>query len=87
MSKKDLERFMARLQDDAGLGRELQQRLDSSETSMSAADLIDFAAGKGYRFDASDTSSELNDEQLDAVAGGMKPRDTLALRARRLLAQ
>jgi len=71
MSKQTFDDFMTKLQQDADLQRELKGRFGKPEEGIPAAELEAFAADKGYRFDVSDVSTELSDEQLGAVAGGL----------------
>ena len=71
MSKQSFEEFIAKLGEDSALRAEART-LASDEGGVPLSALAEFAAGKGYRFSVEDVSSELSDEQLDTVAGGLK---------------
>ena len=71
MSKQSFEAFIAELGKDNAL-REEAKALAEGDSGVSLSALARFAEGKGYRFSVEDVSSELSDEQLDAVAGGLK---------------
>jgi predicted ribosomally synthesized peptide with nif11-like leader len=73
MSSESFKQFMAKVQNDQGLKQEL--RAAGGASGMSAEAVVAFAATKGYAFKVEDVSSELTDQQLDAVAGGLQPPD------------
>jgi predicted ribosomally synthesized peptide with nif11-like leader len=67
MSSESLKTFLARLQNDQGLRKEL--RAAGGDAGMPVEAVIAFAAGKGYEFRIEDIG-ELSDQQLDGVSGG-----------------
>ena len=69
MSTESFKKFMAKVQQDEGLRKEL--RAAGGAAGMSAEAVAAFAAGKGYEFKVEDISNELTDKQLDSVAGGV----------------
>ena len=78
MSKQSFEEFIAKLGEDSAL-REEARTLARDEGGVPLSALAEFAAGKGYRFSVEDVSSELSDEQLDTVAGGLTWRPLTGL--------
>lgn len=70
MSSDSFEDFLKRLQEDAGLQKELRAKFGEGADKIPIRQLAEFAAGKGYRFTVEEPSSELSDGQLDAVSGG-----------------
>jgi predicted ribosomally synthesized peptide with nif11-like leader len=71
MSKQAFEDFIKKLQQDSNLYSELTSRFAGSEAEIAAADVAKFAAEKGYAFQVADISTELSEDQLSAVAGGL----------------
>jgi predicted ribosomally synthesized peptide with nif11-like leader len=69
MSSESFKNFLAKVQQDEGLRKEL--RATSGEAGMPVEALAAFAAGKGYEFKVEDVSSVLTDQQLDSVTGGL----------------
>jgi predicted ribosomally synthesized peptide with nif11-like leader len=68
MSSETFRMFLAKLENDEGLRKEL--RAAGGDANIPAEVLIAFAAGKGYAFGLEDVVDELDDRQLEAVAGG-----------------
>lgn len=71
MSKESFREFQTKVQQDAGLQRDLRSRFGDLAAGISSSELAAFAAGKGYTFTVEDLSAELKDDQLEAVNGGM----------------
>lgn len=69
MSSEAFKEFASQLAANEDLQEALRSRADSAGR-VSMAEVADLAAERGYRFSAEDISSELSEEQLDAVAGG-----------------
>ncbi len=69
MSLEALKSFLAKVQQDEALKKEL--RAAGGAQGMGIADLARFAAGKGYQFKAEDVRGELSASQLEGVAGGV----------------
>ena len=69
MSNESFKKFMAKVQNDQGLKQEL--RAAGGAAGMPVEAVVAFAAGKGYEFKVEDVSSELSDQQLNSVAGGI----------------
>lgn len=71
MSRQAFEEFMQKLAGDEALRGEASA-LARDDGSVPLSSLADLAAANGYRFSVEDVSGELGDEQLDAVAGGVR---------------
>ena len=69
MTSESFKAFMAKVQKDESLKREL--RAAGGAAGMPVEAVAAFAAGKGYQFKVADVSNELSDKQLEAVAGGL----------------
>lgn len=69
MSIQSLETFMAKVEQDPELKQKLTDQAD--ENGIPLAAVAKLAAEKGYEFSVEDISSELSEDQLDAVAGGL----------------
>jgi predicted ribosomally synthesized peptide with nif11-like leader len=76
MGSGSFKTFLAMVQHDAGLRQEL--RAAGGNANLSAEALIAFAAAKGYAFELEDVSGELDDKQLEAVAGGSFPASDMS---------
>ncbi|MCP5152932.1 MAG: Nif11-like leader peptide family natural product precursor [Ectothiorhodospiraceae bacterium] len=80
MSKKSLEAFMARLEEDAEL-RAAARGLAEKGKGTSLGAVTELARKKGYDFTAEEVSGqlagELDESQLESVAGGLLPATTL----------
>ncbi len=70
MSKDAFQGFLTKLQQDAGLQKELHSRFGDSAAGIPIKELAEFAAGKGYKFTVEEASGRLSDKELDAVSGG-----------------
>jgi predicted ribosomally synthesized peptide with nif11-like leader len=70
MSNDSFQEFLKRIQQDAGLQKELRDRFGDPAAGILVRELAEFAAGKGYKFTVEDVSGRLSDTQLDAVSGG-----------------
>lgn len=70
MSNDSFEEFLKRLQEDAGLQKELRAKFGDPAAGIPIQELAEFASGKGYTFTVEELSGRLNDQQLDAVSGG-----------------
>lgn len=71
MSKQAYDDFMKQLQGDTALQREMKEQLKTLEEGVPASEVANFAAAKGYQFSVEDISGELDEEALNAVAGGL----------------
>jgi len=72
MSRQSFEAFMGTLMKDESLRNELREKLGDPAQGVSAEGLNQFAAGKGYDFKVEEIRGELNEKQLDTVAGGIE---------------
>jgi predicted ribosomally synthesized peptide with nif11-like leader len=70
MSEQSFQEFVKKLQQDAGLQKELRNRFGDPAAGIPIQQLAEFAAGKGYKFTVEELSGRLSDKQLDAVSGG-----------------
>jgi len=74
MSKSAIQAFIDKLSQDDALRAELRDKLSAGGTKQTASveELVDFASARGYSFDADEALAhmELNDQELDNVAGG-----------------
>jgi predicted ribosomally synthesized peptide with nif11-like leader len=75
MSKQAWSTFKEKLGQDETLRSEMTRVLGAggTKTTASVEELVAFAKGRGYEFSADDLreSSELGDQELSAVAGGV----------------
>ena len=78
MSDAGVQEFFTRLQQDRELAREYKGALDQAIESVVGPTILEVAARNGSTFSADELSaylaqrsSELDDDQLDAVAGGL----------------
>lgn len=76
MTSTALNDFLGKLKSDTGLREELRV-LAGGRSGLPAAEMVSFAATKGYRFTVEDVSGELSDRALEEVAGGVLPGDAL----------
>lgn len=72
MSKQAFQKFMAMVAQDANLRREVEG-LAKGPQGVPTSELAALAARKGYSFTVEDVSSELSEEELAGVAGGLLP--------------
>jgi predicted ribosomally synthesized peptide with nif11-like leader len=79
MSRQSFQAFMGQLQKDGSLQKELREKLGDPAQGVSAEGLNQFAAAKGYDFKVDEIMSELNEKQLDSVAGGLSFSNPLSL--------
>ncbi len=70
MSEDSFQEFLKKIQQDAGLQKELRDRFGDPAAGIPVQELAEFAAGKGYKFTVEEISGRLSDRQLDAVSGG-----------------
>jgi hypothetical protein len=70
MSRDAYGEFLKKIQQDAGLQKELRARFGDPVAGIPIQKLAEFAAGKGYTFTVEEASGRLSDNQLDAVSGG-----------------
>lgn len=68
MGTKSFNAFVAKLQEDESLREEI--RAAGTEDGIHVDDLSSIARAHGYEFTVDDVSEELDDAQLDSVAGG-----------------
>ena len=71
MSGDSFQAFLTKLEQDLDLQAELRSRFKNPELGISGKELVEFAAGKGYKFSVQELQGELTGEQLDAVSGGV----------------
>jgi len=77
MTKQVFQQFMAKVAQDEGLRREVEA-LKKDEKGVPVSELTALAARKGYSFSVEDVSTELSEEELAGVAGGLLPAVNLA---------
>jgi predicted ribosomally synthesized peptide with nif11-like leader len=77
MTRQVFQKFMAKVAEDAGLRREVEA-LKKGEQGVPVAELAALAARKGYSFSVEDVSTELSEEELAGVAGGLLPAVNVA---------
>jgi predicted ribosomally synthesized peptide with nif11-like leader len=70
MSEDSFQEFLKRVQQDTGLQNELRSRFGDPAAGIPIQGLVEFAAGKGYKFTVKELSGRLSDDQLEAVSGG-----------------
>jgi predicted ribosomally synthesized peptide with nif11-like leader len=70
MSKQALSEFRTKLDQDAKLREEMSRAIVTGAAESSTERVVAFAKAQGYEFTA-DELAELNDEELDSVAGGL----------------
>jgi predicted ribosomally synthesized peptide with nif11-like leader len=74
MSKSAIQAFMDKLSQDEALRAEMREKLSAGGTKQTASvdELVEFASAHGFSFGADEAlaSMELNDQELDKVAGG-----------------
>lgn len=73
MSRETVQRFLARLSDDAALAQQLRE--DTRDSADAVAAIVAFAGRRGFEFSAEDflesqANREVSDAELDACAGG-----------------
>jgi len=69
MSSDAFQAFLKKVEEDEDLRRALDGA--SGEKGIPAETFLAMAAERGYEFTVDDVSDELNDAELDAVAGGL----------------
>lgn len=79
MSRQSFDAFMGALQKDASLQKELREKIGDPAQGVRSEDLTQFAAARGYDFKVEEIISELNEKQLDSVAGGLSFSNPLSL--------
>ncbi len=77
MSKQAFQEFMAKVAKDAELRREVEA-LAKDPQGVPASQLAALAARKGYAFSVEDVSTELSEEELVGVSGGLLPAVNVA---------
>lgn len=77
MSKQSFQEFMAKVGRDAELRREVEG-LAKDPQGVPASELAALAARKGYKFSVEDVSTELSEEELAGVSGGLLPAVNIA---------
>lgn len=77
MTRQVFQKFMAKVAEDAGLRREVEA-LKKGEQGVPVSELTALAARKGYSFSVEDVSTELSEEELAGVAGGLLPAVKMA---------
>ena len=77
MSKQAFQDFMARVARDADLRREVEALAQGAQ-GVPASQLVALAARKGYAFGVEDVGTELSEEELAGVSGGLLPAVNVA---------
>jgi predicted ribosomally synthesized peptide with nif11-like leader len=77
MTKQVFQEFMAKVAQDAELRREVEA-LKKDEQGVPVSELTALAARRGYKFSVEDVSTELSEEELAGVAGGLLPAVNVA---------
>lgn len=77
MTKQVFQEFMAKVAQDAGLRQEVEA-LKKDEQGVPVSELTALAARKGYSFSVEDVSTELSEEELTGVSGGLLPAVNMA---------
>ncbi len=63
--------FLKKAQQDPQLQKELRERFGDPAAGVPWKELTEFASARGYHFTIEETRSELSDDQLGSVSGGL----------------